>query len=160
MLKSRDVRDLREQMGQKPDGGTQKPLTPLQLKNRIQVENEADFGPRWAGTYPDLLFVRQYLFLPDRDFRFDFCWPNEGPTVEPRTATGGVALELQGGIWKDKTGHNTGAGLIRDFEKLNLAQASGWVVFQFADEHANKRIWLKRLAACIQERCAWYRGEQ
>ena len=159
MPKVTDVREIRRQMGLDPDGGMAKPIVPSQLPAKMRNDLEADFGPRWMGTYPDLPFVTQYLFLPHRDFRFDFAFPTEGPGVKPRKSVGGVALEIQGGIWKAGA-HNSGAGLTRDFEKLNLAQAAGWIVFQFSDAHAKNPLWLSRLASAIRERCAFYQPKE
>lgn len=59
--------------------------------------------------------AREVLIIPGRDFRFDYAWP----LVK-------VAVEQQG--FRD---HSTRKGLQRDYEKLNLAQAAGWKVFQF-----------------------------
>lgn len=57
----------------------------------------------------------EVLFISGRDFRADYLW------LAPR-----VIVEMQG--YKD---HSTKKGLHRDYEKLNLAQAAGWRVFQF-----------------------------
>jgi hypothetical protein len=59
--------------------------------------------------------AREVLFLADRDFRADYCWPLQK-----------VIVEQQG--FRD---HSTRKGLQRDYEKSNLAQAAGWKVFQF-----------------------------
>jgi hypothetical protein len=59
--------------------------------------------------------AREVLLIPGRDFRFDYAWP----VVK-------IAVEQQG--FRD---HSTRKGLQRDYEKLNLAQAAGWKVFQF-----------------------------
>ncbi len=55
------------------------------------------------------------LIIPNRDYRFDYAWP-----------CAKVAVEQQG--FRD---HSTRKGLQRDYDKLNLAQAAGWKVFQF-----------------------------
>lgn len=159
-MKVRDVRDLRQDMGIPENGGAPKPIPPSQLPRKLASDLEAEFGPRWVTRFPRLPFVAQYLFLPHRNFRFDFAWPIEGPDVKPRRSVGGVALEIQGGIWKDKGSHNTGSGLTRDFEKLNFAQAAGWIVFQFSDAQARDPLWLDRLAATILDRCLWYQRTQ
>ena len=62
-----------------------------------------------------------------------------------------VAIELQGGIWKrTPSGHNTGAGLSRDYEKTNLAQAQGWVCFQLSFEMINDD-WLDLIKLTIDK---------
>lgn len=67
--------------------------------------------------------VREYRFDPIRKWRFDFAWPDQR-----------VAVELDGGIWT-KGGHSTGSGIMRDMEKSNAAQLSGWLVLRFSDKH-------------------------
>lgn len=61
---------------------------------------------------------REYQFAPNRRYRADWCWPESM-----------VILEQNGGIWT-KGGHNTGRGLLRDYEKANLAQLLGYVYLQ------------------------------
>lgn len=53
-------------------------------------------------------------FAPPRKFRADFCWPSLK-----------LIVECNGGIWR-KSGHSSGRGLLRDYEKANLAQKLGW----------------------------------
>ena len=58
--------------------------------------------------------VCEYVFAPPRKFRADYAWPHER-----------VIVEQNGGIWR-KGGHSPGRGLLRDYEKLNLAPVLGW----------------------------------
>lgn len=66
--------------------------------------------------------TREYRFHPDRKWRFDFAIP------EIR-----VAVEVQGGTYSKnkKSGHTSGVGCARDFEKNNAANLAGWSVFYF-----------------------------
>ena len=66
------------------------------------------------------LFEREVMIIPERKYVFDFV-----------CADYKIAIELQGGTWKAGTGHNTGAGLSRDYDKSNLAQMLGWLVLMF-----------------------------
>jgi very-short-patch-repair endonuclease len=66
---------------------------------------------------------REYECIPDRKFRWDMAWPEHK-----------VAVEIQGGIWS-KGAHSSGRGLLRDYEKLNLAQLHDWTVLFVAAEH-------------------------
>lgn len=59
--------------------------------------------------------AREFQFHPTRKWRFDFCWPNQK-----------VALEIQGGIWMARGGHNTGVALRKEHEKRNEAARRGW----------------------------------
>jgi hypothetical protein len=76
--------------------------------------------------------AREVLVIPNRDYRFDYAWP-----------CAKVAVEQQG--FRD---HSTRKGLQRDYDKLNLAQAAGWKVFQFTP---------KQLASV--ETIEWLRGQ-
>lgn len=66
--------------------------------------------------------VREFRFHPDREFRADFAWPDRK-----------ILVECQGGIFMraGKGGHNRGAHMEVDYEKINEAQRLGWTVFQF-----------------------------
>ena len=62
---------------------------------------------------------RECHLIPERRFRWDFCWREQK-----------VAVELQGGIFSGGR-HTRGAGYILDMEKNNLAVLSGWRVLYF-----------------------------
>jgi very-short-patch-repair endonuclease len=69
---------------------------------------------------------REYQFLEDRKFRFDFAWLRHK-----------VALEVEGGIWIGG-GHSSGTGVERDMEKYNLAQINGWTVLRVSSNHIKR----------------------
>ena len=69
--------------------------------------------------HPNLLCTE--VKFSDRQYRFDFAWPYKK-----------IAVELNGDIYSSKSGHNSITGLQRDYEKLNHAQATGWIVLQFS----------------------------
>lgn len=75
------------------------------------LEETLSFQIRAAGL-PEPL--REYRIIPDRRFRWDYCFRAQR-----------LAVEVQGGFWI-KGGHSTGIGLERDAEKLNLATLAGW----------------------------------
>jgi very-short-patch-repair endonuclease len=66
--------------------------------------------------------VREYRFIPNRRYRFDFAWVNLKMTVE-----------IEGGTWsRVNTGrHTRGSGFQRDCIKYNTAALLGWKVFRF-----------------------------
>jgi very-short-patch-repair endonuclease len=66
------------------------------------------------------MFERELRFHPERKWRFDFANQHKK-----------IAIELQGGIFGKKSGHNTGVGIRNDMEKNNEAQRLGWRVFHF-----------------------------
>lgn len=69
--------------------------------------------------------VREYRAIKDRRFRWDFAWPERK-----------LLVEIQGDIWAgrrgEQSGHTSGTGLTRDYEKNNLAVMAGWQVLFFA----------------------------
>ena len=80
--------------------------------------NLSDFWGLFSIPEPE----EEYKFLPDRRFRFDFCWKKYY-----------IACEVNGGVWTGGR-HTRGYGYQKDLEKLNLAQANGWKVFQFTPQ--------------------------
>lgn len=64
------------------------------------------------------VLVPEYKFHPKRKFRLDWAWPE-----------GKVGIEFDG-VMMRTVGHNSLAGILRDSEKSNLAQAMGWRVFR------------------------------
>lgn len=73
---------------------------------------------------------REYVFLPDRKYRFDFAWPDRK-----------VALEIEGGTYsKGKSRHTTGVGFDGDCVKYALAIAAGWKVYRFSSNQVNKGV--------------------
>jgi very-short-patch-repair endonuclease len=71
--------------------------------------------------------VTQHRFLTDRQFRFDFAWPQYK-----------VAVEIEGGIY-GKGGHNSINGFIKDCEKYNQAVLAGWRVLRYTERCLTKR---------------------
>ena len=100
---------------------------------------EYEFDTLWEYLYPDVDLVAEYIPIPGRRFKFDYCHLSSF-----------VLIECQGQIWH-KGGHNTGKGLMRDYEKLNLAQAHGFCVFQLSPEMVTED-WLHLIAWTINER--------
>lgn len=95
----------------------------------------------WQLAYPQIELIREYKGVKGRRFLFDFAEPNSL-----------VAIEIQGGIWaKGKSGHTSGKGLLRDYEKLNLAQSQGWTVFQLSSKMINPS-WVEIIAQTIKEK--------
>ena len=74
---------------------------------------------------PDLL--REYRFHPVRKWKFDF--------VHVKSST---AIEVNGGLWI-KSGHSTGSGIGRDYEKANAAILCGYQLFQLSSDMLNAR---------------------
>ena len=78
-------------------------------------------------------FIREYKFPCEdmegkhHNYRMDFCLHNMR-----------IFVEVQGGIYMRRSGHNSPAGLKRDYNKCNLAQLAGWRYLQFTAEDVNE----------------------
>ena len=83
---------------------------------------EEQFAALWVSLFPAIDLHSEYRFSPPRRYRWDFCHLQSK-----------VAIEIQGGVWMGKSGHSGGTGLLRDYEKLNLAASQGWRVFLLAE---------------------------
>jgi hypothetical protein len=87
----------------------QKPKAILWLDMNLQL---------WSNDHA-LLLEMEYRFCTDRKWRFDYAWP----AIK-------LALEYNGGIFMQKSGHSNMKGLHRDSEKINRATVEGWKVLQ------------------------------
>lgn len=81
----------------------------------------------------------EYQFHPTRKWRFDFAYPAE---------RGGVAVEVQGGIWSQGR-HTRGAALKKEWEKLNLAAALGWRILYCEPRDVCTLDFVRVLAAAL-----------
>ena len=100
---------------------------------------EFEFDLLWDDLFPDLDLATEVRLIPKRRFKFDYVnFPAK------------VAIEINGQIWH-KGGHSTGKSLMRDYEKLNLAQQHGYCVFQLSKEMITE-TWLKAIADTIRDR--------
>jgi hypothetical protein len=57
----------------------------------------------------------EYQIVKDRKYRWDFAWP-----------LWRVALECNGGVWSGGA-HGRRSGILRDYEKANLAAVLDWL---------------------------------
>ena len=65
--------------------------------------------------------LREYMFDPERKFRFDFAFPDYM-----------LAVEVEGGTAGGKGRHSRGVGFENDCIKYNLAVKHGWRVFRYS----------------------------
>jgi hypothetical protein len=101
---------------------------------------EKKFLRMWKKTYPGLMLIPDKVMpVPNRRFRLDFAHIDSL-----------VGIEIAGGIW-GKGAHSSGKGLMRDYEKLNLCQMNGWIVFQLSSQQITPQ-WCKRIAQTIEGR--------
>lgn len=88
-------------------------------------------------------FERELVFHPERKWRFDFA------NTEHR-----IAVEIDGGIFGKKSGHNTGSGILRKMEKMNEAQRLGWRVFSFSTGQVSTGEAVNYLLEVLKENAA------
>lgn len=100
---------------------------------------ELQFDNLWESLYPKVDLIAEYPAIPNRRFKFDYCHLSSK-----------VLIEINGQIWQTG-GHNTGKSLMRDYEKLNLAQHLGFCVFQLSAEMITEE-WLNKIAETIENR--------
>jgi hypothetical protein len=87
------------------------------------------FANLWVTLYPAIDLHSEYRFSPPRRYRWDYAHP-----------TSKVAIEIQGGVWMGRSGHSGGTGLLKDYEKLNLAASLGWRVFLLTEATIDDRM--------------------
>ena len=145
-MKTLDVRDLRERLGEPREGGRPAPVRAKSAAKAIQNDLEGPFLLRWTALYPDLLLEREVTFHPERKWRFDFA-PVEMPE-RPRVK---VAVEIEGGQWTTSR-HRTGTGYEEDAIKYNAAATLGWTVFRLTAGMSRDEDELRQIAQTIRER--------
>lgn len=86
---------------------------------------------------------RQAKLVDGRQFRFDFSHERSR-----------VAVELDGGTFGGKSGHNTGLGIERGYEKANAAQRAGWCVLRYGAKRMQRDMIgiVDEVLAVIRER--------
>ena len=65
---------------------------------------------------------REYMFHPERKWRFDFAFPAQK-----------IAVEIEGGIW-NAGAHTRGRHFESDAAKYNAAAKMGWRVLRYSTE--------------------------
>lgn len=73
----------------------------------------------WANDHVTEL-KEEYYFCEDREFRFDFALPAYM-----------IAIEFEGGIFMENSGHNTAKHYTKDTDKYNMATKLGWRVIRY-----------------------------
>jgi hypothetical protein len=94
--------------------------------------------------------VAEYRFHPEIKWRFDFAFPNTDSlnTDHRLLALGGVAVEVQGGIWT-RGRHTRGKALKQEWDKLNAAAGLGWRVLYCAPGAELTDKFVKQLRAAL-----------
>ena len=82
-------------------------------------------------------YTREYKCIPGRRLAYDFfiTVKNKRPLY--------LLIELQGGTWMKRSGHNSGQGIQRDCEKLNLATLEGYACMHFTTDDVTEGVALE-----------------
>ncbi len=83
----------------------------------------------------------EFMFAPPRKFRADYCWPEAM-----------VIVEQNGGVWR-KGGHSSGLGILRDYEKSNLAQLAGYLFLVFTPQQLALDSTIQTLKVVLGQSC-------
>jgi len=94
-------------------------------KSVSELEDLFAFQLKTAG----IEFEQQVKFHPGRKFMADFFF---------RDAK--LIVEINGGTWMRKSGHNTAQGIQRDYEKSNAAQLLGFTYLQYTKAELDNLI--------------------
>ena len=76
-----------------------------------------------------------------KNYKYDFAWP-ELKTV----------VEVQGGTWLKVSGHSSGKGQTRDYDKLNQASELGWTSLWFTGSMIKSGRALKSIETVLKLR--------
>lgn len=93
-------------------------------------------------------FTREVQAVPGRKFRWDFaCEHSQKMPLGNCRRLVTVLVEVQGGVYMRRGGHNTGAGITRDCEKACLAAVHGYRVLPVTTEQVRSGqalIWIEQ----------------
>ena len=88
---------------------------------------QRDYGHEWLPTsFDSQLSLKRAKTSHTPRYRYDFQWLY--PSIDLKQDVK-VAVEVQGGVYGGKSGHNTGKGIMRDMAKVNFAQVNNYVIF-------------------------------
>jgi len=112
----------------------QAPLTPEQVKRAVAKAKREKLENKLAGDLAGWgcpMPIREHRFAtPDRQWRFDFSWPDRMLAVECEGGTEGHGQ--RGGDGKvRKSRHLTPSGFSEDCAKYNRAAILGWKVLRY-----------------------------
>lgn len=79
---------------------------------RVQLRTSAKIPQGWQ---------EQYKFIPRRQFRADFAWPEWH-----------ILAECDGATWVKGRGHSSGTGIEIGYRRANLAQLHDFLIFRFS----------------------------
>lgn len=101
----------------KYSGKTPKNIPGKKKRNKAKEKINTDL---WAFARENKLELKkEFVFHPDRKWRFDYCFPGLMTAIEYE------------GLMSEKSRHTTVSGFTGDAEKYNAAQRLGWKVMRY-----------------------------
>lgn len=83
-----------------------------------------------------ITYLRETKAIFGRKYRFDFYIHGKKRSL---------LIELQGGTFMRKGGHNTGVGIQRDCEKSNLATLAGYDILHFTTQDVTEGVAIQQV---------------
>lgn len=71
----------------------------------------------------------EHQFHPARKWRFDFADPDSK-----------IAVEIEGGIWLQKSRHYDGSGAVKDMQKYLAATLDGWRIIRICGPMLTEQV--------------------
>lgn len=98
----------------------EKPFSSWGLAEKFNFVLEEEAPDLYARCRSKFHEGGEYIFNPERKWRFDYCWPEIK-----------LAVELDGFGW----GHQSIGKLIGQYEKQNKAVQMGWKILRYNSSH-------------------------
>lgn len=113
---------------------------PIKTPRPLSVGEETFALHCQAYFHPVNQPTREYQFIADRKWRFDFAWPGKL-----------VAVEVEGGTSFGRSRHSKGEGFERDAAKYNRAAREGWTVLRYSTRMVTSGEAIDEVVSVIQE---------
>lgn len=116
----------------------------------LQLEAYRAKARKWQDSFAWYWRIRggpaldaESRIVPNRLFRFDFSHERSR-----------VAIELDGGTFGGRSGHNTGVAIENGYEKCNAAAREGWCVLRYGSKRMQKDMTgiVDEVLAIVRER--------
>jgi very-short-patch-repair endonuclease len=91
---------------------------------KITGKESIEFTLKYFNQYK---YEKEYLGIPGRKYRFDYCIPSEK-----------LAIEYEGVFTSGKSRHTNVMGYTGDCEKYNLAVINGWRVLRYTAKNVGQ----------------------
>jgi len=111
-------------------------------KKKPKPKKTTDFFCALCRSDIKIEMVMEHIFLVDRRYRFDYA------NLEFK-----IAIEKDGGVWMKGGGaHSRPQNILRDMEKLTLANVNGWIVIRRTPQQLHKRETLDLILQAVNQR--------